>query len=133
MRQLGENGDIPDGLGAAERAMRDAINGLNQGDQQSALGAQEEAVQKLQEVARSMAEQMAQQLGQQPGQNGQEQGGKDPLGRANGGRSSGGVHIPDIGDLQRARTIQDELRRRVGDRARLPVERDYLERLLERF
>lgn len=141
MRQLGENGDIPDGLGAAERAMQDVINGLNQGDQQGALGAQGEAVQQLQEAARSMAEQLARQLGQQPGQNGQgqgqsgqaNQGGTDPLGRANRGRSSGGVQIPAIGDLQRARTIQDELRRRAGDRARPPVERDYLERLLERF
>ena len=127
-------------MGAAERAMRDAINGLNQGDQQGALGAQGEAVQQLQEAARSMAEQLAQQLGQQPGQgqgqgqNGQaNQGGTDPLGRATRGRSSGGVQIPDISALQRARTIQDELRRRAGDRARPPVERDYLERLLERF
>ena len=139
MRQLGENGDIPGGLGAAERAMRDAINGLNQGDQQGALGAQGEAVQQLQEAARSMAEQLAQKLGQQPGQSGQGQngqaneGGTDPLGRATRGRSSGGVQIPDISDMQRARTIQDELRRRAGDRARPPVERDYLERLLERF
>jgi uncharacterized protein (TIGR02302 family) len=139
MRQLGENGDIPGGLGAAERAMRDAINGLNQGDQQGALGAQGEAVQQLQEAARSMAEQLAQQLGQQPGQSGQGQnsqtneGGTDPLGRAARGRSSGGVQIPDISDMQRARTIQDELRRRAGDRDRPPVERDYLERLLERF
>jgi hypothetical protein len=120
--------------------MRDAINGLNQGDQQGALGAQGEAVQQLQEAARSMAEQLAQQLGQQPGQgqgqgqNGQaNQGGTDPLGRATRGRSSGGVQIPDISALQRARTIQHELRRRAGDRARPPVERDYLERLLERF
>lgn len=141
MRQLGENGDIPGGLGAAERAMRDAVNGLNQGDQQGALGAQGEAVQQLQDAARSMAEQLAQQLGQQQGQNGMAQGqngqanegGTDPLGRATRGRSSGGVQIPDIGDLQRARTIQDELRRRAGDRNRPPVERDYLERLLERF
>jgi uncharacterized protein (TIGR02302 family) len=141
MRQLGENGDIPGGLGAAERAMRDAVDGLSQGDQQGALGAQGEALQQLQEAARSMAEQLAQQLGQQQGQGGQAQGqngqmnegGTDPLGRATRGRSTGGVQIPDIGDLQRARTIQDELRRRAGDRARPPVERDYLERLLERF
>lgn len=141
MRQLGENGDIPGGLGAAERAMRDAINSLNQRNQKGALGAQGEAVQRLQKAARSMAEQLAQQLGQQPGQNGQgqgqngqaNQGGTDPLGRATRGRSSGGMQIPDNGDLQRARTIQDELRRRAADRARPPVERDYLERLLERF
>lgn len=133
MRQLGENGDIPGGMGAAERAMRNAVGGLQQGDQQGALGAQGEALQQLQSAARSMAEQLAQQLGQQ-GQNGQTgEGGTDPLGRATQGRSSGGVQIPDNGDLQRARAIQDELRRRASDRDRPVIERDYLERLLERF
>ena len=35
--------------------------------------------------------------------------------------------------LQRARRIRDELQRRAGDRARPPIERDYIDRLLQEF
>jgi len=41
--------------------------------------------------------------------------------------------VPDGSDLQRARHILEELRRRAGERARARLERDYIERLLERF
>ena len=43
------------------------------------------------------------------------------------------VVIPDEAEMQRARDIRDELYRRSGDRARPRYERDYIDRLLERF
>ena len=36
-------------------------------------------------------------------------------------------------ELQRAREIMDELRRRAGERQRPKFERDYIDRLLRRF
>ena len=43
------------------------------------------------------------------------------------------VEIPNKGDLQRAREIRDELRRRAADPSRKRRERDYVDRLLNRF
>jgi len=41
--------------------------------------------------------------------------------------------VPDEIDIQRAREILEELRRRLGETTRPPVELEYLERLLKRF
>jgi hypothetical protein len=43
------------------------------------------------------------------------------------------VKIPSEQELQRAREILNELRRRAGERERPEIEREYIERLLERF
>ena len=43
------------------------------------------------------------------------------------------MKIPDEADLQKARQILDELRRRSGESRRPAIERDYIERLLRRF
>ena len=53
-------------------------------------------------------------------------------------RSSGpdlgdSVKVPDEIDIQRAREILEELRRRAGEPLRPPVEMQYLERLLRQF
>lgn len=141
MRQMGENGDIPGGLGGAERSMRDAVGGLRLGDGEGALGAQGDALRQMQQAAREMARQLAEQMRGGEGENrgfangeGRDQpGGEDPLGRATRGRSAGAVELPGAGDAQRARAIRDEVRRRAGDRARPTLELEYLERLLKRF
>jgi hypothetical protein len=44
-----------------------------------------------------------------------------------------GVKVPDQIDVQRAREILEELRRRIGESTRPPIELEYLERLLRRF
>jgi hypothetical protein len=44
-----------------------------------------------------------------------------------------GIKIPDANSVQRAREILDELRRRSGQINRLPLELDYINRLLQRF
>ena len=64
--------------------------------------------------------------------------GRDPLGRrtreAPGAAEEGGdTRVPDEAEQLRTRRIQDELRRRVGERERPPQELDYLDRLLRRF
>ena len=43
------------------------------------------------------------------------------------------VKVPDQIDVQRAREILEELRRRIGESTRPPIELEYLERLLRRF
>jgi uncharacterized protein (TIGR02302 family) len=144
MRQMGEGqGDIPQPFGRAERAMRDAVDALNRGAPGQAIGPQTEALDQLQQAARSMAEQMNQ-MGQ--GQ-GDPEGGdpngmrprrnadRDPLGRerSSNGTADGDVAIPGAADIQKSREILDELRRRSGERARPEIERDYIDRLLKRF
>jgi hypothetical protein len=90
---------------------------------------------------RSLGEAMAQEeQGQQPGQGTQESdrraSNRDPLGRSQG--SNGATGSDNEADLNgdaagRARELLDEIRRRSGEAARPEVERDYLNRLLERF
>ena len=60
----------------------------------------------------------------------------DPLGRPQ--RTEGpdlgtSVKVPDEIDVQRAREILEELRRRLGEPSRPLLELDYIERLLRRF
>ncbi|CAO3440675.1 TIGR02302 family protein, partial [Azospirillum endophyticum] len=130
MRRMGEQqgGEIPQPLGRAERAMRDAAQALQQGAPGAAVPSQTEAMEQLQQGMQGMAEQMAQQMmGQGPAMMGQ-QGqmprpgrGRDPLGRRPSGygmQDSNDVKIPEQSELQRAREILDELRRRSGQYGR---------------
>lgn len=147
MRRMGEQqgGEIPQPLGRAERAMRDAAQALQQGAPGAAVPSQTEAMEQLQQGMQGMAEQMAQQMmmgqgpammgqqGQMPGQNGR---GRDPLGRRPSGygmQDSNDVKIPEQSELQRAREILDELRRRSGQYGRPQEERNYIDRLLKQF
>jgi uncharacterized protein (TIGR02302 family) len=142
MRQLGENGmPIPDELGNAEQAMRDSEGALGEGNRQGALGSQSQALDELRRGTESILEDLAN-SNPNPGQNneGASQAGldgeqMDPLGRTpteSWGDTSGEV-VPGEGALQRSREILDELRRRSGQRHRGPVERQYLDRLLQQF
>lgn len=139
MRRFGErNGQIPGGLGRAERAMRDAIDALQREQAGQAVGSQTEALDQLQQAGRALAREMARQMGMgepQQGQTGTPDQRFDPLGRPPGGYglNTQDVVIPTESDLQRARRIRDELHQRSGDRIRPEFERDYIERLLERF
>jgi hypothetical protein len=141
MRQLGEmSGNIPRPMGEAERSMKGAVQSLDQGEPGAAADAQGNALDALQRSAQSMAEQFQRQYGRMPGQG--EQGldrfgnRRDPFGRTRPqGRfeDTGDVQIPEQSDVQRAREILDELRRRAGERTRPAPERDYIDRLLRRF
>lgn len=148
MRRFGEAmGDIPDPLGRAERAMRDAGEALGQGQPGMAVPPQTQALDELQQGLQSMAEQMAQQMMGQGRQGQGEPGGRqstqqrdgmgrDPLGRRMpefGSDDTSSVRIPEEAELQRARDILDELRRRSGEFARPRHELDYIDRLLRQF
>ena len=61
---------------------------------------------------------------------------EDPLGRPQrtiGPDLGTTVKVPDEIDIQRAREILDAIRKRLGEPGRPELERDYLERLLDRF
>ena len=121
-------------LGNAEDSMKNAEQGLNQGDTSSALGDQSQALDQMRQGAQKMAED-AQKNGQSRfGQNGETP--RDPLGRPQrfqGPDAGNSVKVPDEIDMQRAREILEELRRRVAQPARPAMELDYFERLLRRF
>jgi len=152
MRKLGEqSGDIPQSLGRAERAMRGAADALSRGQPGNAISPQTEALDQLQQAARSMAEQMMGQSGAgRPGgtdpgdRDGLRQAERDPFGRlnaqdhANGGVDDGGAMRMGNGPLnnyavEKAKGILEELRRRAGERSRPEIERDYIDRLLKQF
>jgi uncharacterized protein (TIGR02302 family) len=130
-----EGGEPPDEFKGAQEAMRDAKEAIGEGNLDSATQQQSLALDKLRKGAQSMAEQMTDsgeaQSGQGPGNNG-----RDPLGRPDrSNRPDLGlsVKVPDEIDIQRAREVLDELRRRLGDPARPAIELDYLERLIKPF
>jgi uncharacterized protein (TIGR02302 family) len=148
MRRLGDGlGDIPEPLGRAERAMRDATQALQRREPGEAIGPQTEALDQLQQAARDFAQQMQRRMqGQLGNPNNDEVGAtggeprdrveRDPLGRPlsnNGTYDQGDVKIPDQNTLQKAREILDELRRRASERFRPSIELDYIDRLLKRF
>jgi uncharacterized protein (TIGR02302 family) len=163
MQQFGDlTGEIPEPLGRADQAMRQAQEALSRGGDPRA--AQQQAIRELQEGGRQMAQSMQRQFGQGqeqgegegegPGEGqaspgtaqggpGQERGaeqaqGRDPLGRhtqdAPGANEQGSdTQIPGEAELLRSRRIQEELRRRGGERERPPGELDYIDRLLKTF
>ncbi len=135
MRQLGEGmGKIPGAMGGVDQAMRDAQQALRSGRGGEALSSQRNAIDGLAKGFRELAEEMMKKPGQDSeGQYGQRQ--EDPAGRPfqGGGMDTSRVMVPSESELQRARHILDELRRRAGERARARLERDYIQRLLERF
>lgn len=137
MRQMGESmGQIPGALGRAEQAMRRAGRALSGGQGEQAVEQQTEAIDQMAQGLREMAEQMARQqggVGEGENQFGVRE--LDPMGRPmqNGGMDTSRVRIPEDWELQRAREILDELRRRAGDRTRPKDEREYLDRLIEQF
>ncbi|MGZ9104728.1 MAG: DUF4175 family protein, partial [Rhodoplanes sp.] len=108
-----------------------------------AVDSQGHALDALRRGAQGLAQQLQQQMGQgpgpyQPGRMGQgrAQQDTDPLGRPLRGRDYGDdttVKVPREIDVQRARRILEELRRRFADPLRPQLELDYLERLLRDY
>lgn len=138
-----EEGDSArENLDRAGRAMDRAEESLRNDDLAGALDDQAEALEALREGMRDLAEQMAQEQQQGQGQQGQElgqgdpSGQRDPLGRdmGNSGRIGTDENVLGSEDpRRRAQDLMDEIRRRSGDQSRPEPERDYLERLLDRF
>ncbi len=137
MQALGDMGlDIPDGLGEAEQRMREAAGALGRGDLDEAVRAETQALDKLGQGARAAAQAMADKMGGTGPADRAGKEGRDPLGRelpGTGADIGDTVKIPTEGDVQKAREVLDELRRRSGELARPRDERDYLNRLLEQL
>ncbi|WP_436398880.1 TIGR02302 family protein [Roseobacter sp. S98] len=130
-----------DALDRAGRAMDGAEEALRQNDLAEAIDNQGQAMEALREGMRSLGEMMAQQQQQQqPGQGAQESDrradNRDPLGRESGNSGADGDNGPlALNDdaYGRARELLDEIRRRSGEAERPEEERNYLNRLLDRF
>ena len=146
--QQGQDGDQAEdgdgGLGQADSAMGDASGRLGEGNADSAVDSQGKALDALRKGAQNLADSMQQGDGDGQGEGpgnraGRQQSGgnqSDPLGRPLHGRELGDdftVKIPGEIDVQRARRILEELRRRLGDSQRPQLELDYLERLLKDY
>jgi uncharacterized protein (TIGR02302 family) len=139
----GEKGDGMGELGRAGEEMGNAEGQLGEGDGEGAVGSQGRALEALRRGAQGMAQAMQQGQGQgpgpgQPGRMGRSRADQntDPLGRPLRGRDYGDdstVKVPGEIDVQRARRILEELRRRFGENFRPQLELDYIERLLKDF
>ena len=130
-----EGGEPPDQFEGAQEAMGDAKEAIGEDSLDRATQQQSLALDRLRKGAQSMAEQMMQN-GESQAQQGPGNNGRDPLGRPDrSNRPDLGlsVKVPDEIDIQRAREVLDELRRRLGDPARPALELDYLERLIKPF
>lgn len=119
---------------AIERAQRRAADALRDGNTMRAQRNQDEATEALRDLAQGLAGQLddlrRERLGDEYGGGSNE---TDPFGRPLGGVSDGrDVNIPDEAERQRAKDILEELRRRYGETPD-EEERNYLERLLDRF
>lgn len=162
LEERGE-GSLAEGLSEAEQAMRDAARSLRLGDeagaamdQSAALGAlrgaaenyaAEKLAERLADIG-SMSEEEIARLAEQMGRDPEDLAANldtidpsgidltDPFGRDDFGRPFDGVagaQIPDELDIERAREILDELRRRAGEVERDEEELEYIQRLLELF
>jgi uncharacterized protein (TIGR02302 family) len=138
----GNGGDQLDQLGRAGSAMGEAEGELGQGDADSAVDSQGRALDALRKGAQSLAQSMQQQMGQGQGQGrgrfGEARGDNDtdPLGRPLRGHDysdDSSVKVPGDIDVQRARRILEELRKRFGEFTRPQEELDYLQRLLKGY
>jgi uncharacterized protein (TIGR02302 family) len=124
----------PDQLEGAGQAMREAEKALDDENLGRAVQQQTLALDRLRQGTQSVAEQMLQSMASRMGQGGQRN--KDPFGRPE--RTQGpdlgtSVKVPDEIDIQRAREILEELRRRLSEPTRPMLELDYLERLIQQF
>ncbi len=135
---LSETGDLPQELGAADDAMRNAENALGAKRPMDATTPQSDALSSLRESAKALGQKMMENMAKKgDGRGGRRPGGADdPLGRPEATTNPGdgaGVNVPDEPDIARAREIMDELRKRAGERLRPKPELEYLDRLLDQF
>lgn len=128
----GKAGDKPgsQSLEQAGKAMKDAEQALAKGDYGKAMGLQAQAINKMREGAAALSSSLK--GASSKGQTGQN---ADPLGRQPGSGQDGGkgTNVPDYAERQRSQEILDEIKRRAARVDSDPVEKSYLERLLERF
>lgn len=131
LKQLGAGNQE---LDAANEAMEEAERAINEGALDDATQQQADALDKMRKGAQQMQQDAAKNGKNRYGQNGDAP--RDPLGRpqkSTGPDAGASVKVPSEIDVQRAREILEELRKRSAEQTRPPTELDYLERLLKRF
>ncbi|MEI9996265.1 MAG: DUF4175 family protein [Rhizomicrobium sp.] len=120
----------PGDLGRAGTSMGQSGRELGSSDYNGSSIDQKNALDAMRGAANDLANKLMKQSGQDQ-DNGQNE---DPLGRRQSGHGAGtGVKVPDASQLQRARDILMELRRRAAERGRPQQELDYIDRLLKEF
>lgn len=122
----------PADLGRAGHSMGQSQQELGTNDLPGSAVDQKNALDAMRSAATDLANKLMKQMGQDQGK----QGDEDPLGRkegASGSQFGGNVKVPTQSELQRARNILQELRRRAGERGRPQQELDYIDRLLKLF
>ncbi|HVJ41451.1 MAG TPA: TIGR02302 family protein [Dongiaceae bacterium] len=130
-------GNLPQGLGQAEQAMRRATQALQQGDLAGASEAQNNVLDNLQKGLQDLSKMLGDKVGQGngPGQRPP----MNPFGQGNDDSGQGSENT--IGRLprnaeeriQRSQQIFEELRQRRNNPDRPKLEKDYLDRLLRQF
>ena len=122
----------PNDLGRAGRSMEQSGRDLGSNDLPGSSVDQKNALDAMRSAATELENQLMKQMQKEQGREGEE----DPLGRkegANGNPFGSDVKMQTQSDLQRARGILLELRRRAGERGRPQQELDYIDRLLKQF
>ena len=124
--------------------MEGAEEALEDGDLAEAIDRQAEAMDALRDGMRNLGQALAENAEEQPGQ-GEAQGNatgrptpgcRDPLGRQAGNTGQFGTEenlLQGEDVYRRAEELLRELRDRSSDQERPQIERDYLDRLLDRF
>ena len=134
-RQLGDVlGETRSPMGGVDQAMSDAQSALQCGRGGQALFAQRQSIYGLARSFWELSEKVMREA-QDEGQGQFRQTQEDPAERSfqGSGMDTGRVVVPSETDVQHARNILDELRRRASERFRPKPERYYIERLLDRF
>jgi len=134
-QDLGQQGLKPgDGLAEAEKSMQNAQSALRDGNGSQATQNQADALEAMRRGGRDLMGKMREAMQKAGEDKPDDRAKRDPLGRAqpNGEPSSAetGTELPGEIDVQRARRILDEIRKRLGTLTP-QVEKDYLERLLK--
>ncbi|KZL20131.1 hypothetical protein PsAD2_01618 [Pseudovibrio axinellae] len=133
---MANNGAKPSkDLDSAGNSMEEAGEALGAQQADEAVSEQSQALESLRKGAQSLAEQLAGQNGGR-GQSANAPLNEDPLGRmrrVEGPEFGSQVKVPDEIEVQRARRILEELRRRLSDPERPQLELEYLERLMKRY
>lgn len=115
-----------DALKDAEHAMANAEKALGAGRSDDAGEQQKQALEALRKSGQGLVDRMKHALNMN-----KKSGGSDPLGRAMGSEHQQNMTIPSESDLQRARRILNEIRKRLGGDVVNSAEKQYLERLLQ--
>ena len=133
-QMMPKEGNLDTNMRIGMHAMERAANDLKRGDIKDAMKRQGEAINALQRGLQAMMAQLREEAGMTVAGQGMPDGERDPFGRsAATPLDDGTVKVPDRMKLRRAREILDELQRRANETSRPRLERDYIDRLLERF